>query len=181
MSRIGKKVIAIPAGVTVSLKDDVVTVKGSKGTLTQVIDDKRIIVKIEGAEVSLSRTSDDKVVRGKHGLYRALIANMIEGVTKGFTKVLQIAGIGYKVAVSGKKLTLNIGFSHPIEVEAEEGISFNCPSNTEIEVSGIDKVQVGAVAASIRAFRKPEPYHGYGIKYKDEVIERKEGKAAGKK
>lgn len=181
MSRIGNKVIAIPANVTVSCDNATVTVKGPKGTLTQVIDDERIVVAIEGTTVKFSRTSEDKVVKSKHGLYRTIINNMIIGVTTGFQTNLLVNGIGFKVAVSGTKLTMNIGFSHPVEFFAPEGIKIECPTITEIAVSGIDKVLVGEVAAKIRACRKPEPYHGYGIQYKDEVIERKEGKAAGKK
>lgn len=181
MSRIGKKVIAIPAGVTVSFDNGVVTVKGPKGTLTQDIVEEKIHINIDANEVHLTRDNDDKEVRAKHGLYRALIANMVKGVTEGYTKNLLINGIGYKVTATPTKLTLNIGYSHPIEVEAPEGITFSTPAATEIAVSGIDKVLVGQVAASIRSLRKPEPYHGYGVQYKDEVIERKEGKAAGKK
>ncbi len=181
MSRIGKKVIAIPAGVTVAFENGVVTVKGPKGTLTQDIVEEKIHVNIDANEVHLTRDNDEKEVRAKHGLYRALIANMVKGVTEGYTKNLLINGIGYKVTATPTKLTLNIGYSHPIEVEAPEGITFSTPAATEIAVSGIDKVLVGQVAASIRSLRKPEPYHGYGVQYKDEVIERKEGKAAGKK
>lgn len=181
MSRIGRKVIAIPAGVTVTIENGIVTVKGAKGALTQGIDDNRIKVNINGAEIHLTRENDDKDLRAKHGLYRALIQNMIVGVTHGYTKSLIINGIGYKVASTPTKLTLNIGFSHTIDVQAPTGITFATPSANEITVSGIDKVLVGQTAASIRSLRKPEPYHGYGVQYKDEVIERKEGKAAGKK
>lgn len=181
MSRIGKKVIAIPSGVTVLFENGVVTVKGPKGTLTQDIADNNININISSTEVNLTRNNDQKDVRAKHGLYRALIQNMVIGVTNGYTKSLLINGIGYKVAATPSKLTLNIGFSHPIEVEAPAGITFANPAANEIAVSGIDKVLVGQVAASIRSLRKPEPYHGYGVQYKDEVIERKEGKAAGKK
>ena len=181
MSRIGKKVIAIPAGVTVSFENGVVTVKGPKGTLTQDIVEEKIHVNIGAGEVHLTRDNDEKEVRAKHGLYRALIANMVKGVTEGYTKSLLVNGIGYKVAATPNKLTLNIGYSHPIEVEAPEGITFATPAANEISVSGIDKVLVGQVAASIRSLRKPEPYHGYGVQYKDEIVERKEGKAAGKK
>ena len=181
MSRIGKKVIAIPAGVTVSFDNGVVTVKGPKGTLTQDVVEEKIHINIGAGEVHLTRDDNEKEVRAKHGLYRALIANMVKGVTEGYTKSLLINGIGYKVAATPDKLTLNIGYSHPIEVKAPAGITFATPAANEIAVSGIDKVLVGQVAASIRSLRKPEPYHGYGVQYKDEVIERKEGKAAGKK
>ncbi|MBR2398160.1 MAG: 50S ribosomal protein L6 [Clostridia bacterium] len=181
MSRIGKKAIAVPAGVSVEYKDGLVTVKGPKGTLTQDIVDSRIHINVDGAVITLTRENDQKDLRAKHGLYRALIANMIKGVTEGYTKSLLINGIGYKVAATPNKLTLNLGYSHPIDVVAPAGITFANPAANEITVSGIDKVVVGQVAASIRALRKPEPYHGYGVQYKDEVVERKEGKAAGKK
>ncbi len=181
MSRVGNKEIIIPAGVEVKVEDGLVTVKGAKGTLTQQIDDARITVEIEGVTLSVKRAEETGVVKAKHGLYRALIANMVTGVTTGFTKSLLVKGVGYKTAVAGSKLTLNIGFSHPIEVIAPEGISIALPENNEIAISGIDKAAVGQFAASIRALKKPEPYHGYGIQYKDEVVERKEGKAAGKK
>ena len=181
MSRIGNKVITIPADVTVSFENEVITVKGPKGTLTEGMKDSNIVIKIEGNEVRFSRLNDDKEVRSKHGLYRALTFNMIKGVTEGFQKNLLVNGVGYKVAVAGDKLTLNIGFSHTIDVIAPEGIKIECPTLTEIAITGIDKVKVGHIAASIRALKKPEPYHGYGIQYKDEVVARKEGKAAGKK
>ena len=181
MSRIGNKVISIPADVTVSFENEVITVKGPKGTLTQGMDEKNIVIKIEGNEIRFSRLNDEKEVRSKHGLYRALTFNMIQGVTVGFQKNLLVNGVGFKVAVAGNKLTLNIGFSHTVEVIAPEGIALTCPTLTEIAVNGIDKVKVGHMAAAIRALRKPEPYHGYGIQYKDEVVARKEGKAAGKK
>ncbi|MEG1804792.1 MAG: 50S ribosomal protein L6 [Clostridia bacterium] len=181
MSRIGNKVIAIPAGVTVTFKDATVTVKGPKGTLTQVIDDEKITMAIEANHIKFSRDNEDKELKSKHGLYRTIVSNMIIGVTTGFQKNLLVNGIGFKVAVANNKLTMNIGFSHTVEYEAPEGIKIECPTINEIAVSGIDKVLVGEVAAKLRAFRKPEPYHGYGIQYKDEVIERKEGKAAGKK
>ncbi len=181
MSRVGNKEIIIPAGVEIKVEDSLVTVKGAKGTLTQVIDDARITVEIEGATLKVKRSEETGVVKSKHGLYRALIANMIAGVTTGYSKTLLVNGVGYKTTVAGGKLTLNIGFSHPIVVEATEGIEITVPQNNEIVISGINKAAVGQFAASIRALKKPEPYHGYGIQYKDEVVERKEGKAAGKK
>lgn len=128
----------------------------------------------------MTRADEEKETKAKHGLYRALLHNMVVGVTEGFSKGLVIAGVGYKVAKQGNKIVMNVGYSHPVEVAEEPGITFECPSQTEITVKGIDKVKVGQVAANIRMIRKPEPYHGYGIHYSDEVIERKEGKTAGK-
>ncbi|HIZ03323.1 MAG TPA: 50S ribosomal protein L6 [Candidatus Borkfalkia avistercoris] len=179
MSRVGRAPVAIPAGVTVDVKEGVMTVKGPKGTLTQDID-PQIAVAVEGGNATLTRANDTKELRAKHGLYRALLHNMVVGVTNGYTKSLVINGVGYKVAKQGNKIVLNVGYSHPIEFAEIEGIKLDCPTQTEISVSGIDKVKVGQVAANIRSIREPEPYHGYGIRYKDEVIERKEGKTAGK-
>lgn len=179
MSRIGKKPVVIPAGVTVEIKDNILTVKGPKGSLSQFVD-PIISTKVEGNEVIFTRDSDDKDIRAKHGLYRALCNNMVTGVTKGYTKSLIINGVGYKVAKQGNKVVLNVGYSHPVEVVEVAGISLACPSITQIDVIGIDKVEVGKMAATIRSIREPEPYHGYGIRYSDEVIERKEGKTAGK-
>ena len=179
MSRIGRAPVQIPAGVTVEVKETVFTVKGPKGTLTQDYDPK-ITITVEGNVATLTRANEQKETKAKHGLYRALLQNMVKGVTDGYEKVLVVNGVGWKVQKQGNGLVLNVGFSHPIEVPATEGITLDCPSQTEISVKGIDKVAVGQVAASIRAIRVPEPYHGYGIRYKDEVIERKEGKTAGK-
>ena len=179
MSRIGKKVIAIPAGVTVEFKDGVVTVKGGKGTLTREVKGN-IDVKQEGAEIHVVALDENKVTNARHGLYRALIADMVKGVSEGFTKGLEVKGVGWKAQMNGNKLVLNVGFSHPIEVVQPEGIKIECPSQTEISVSGIDKVKVGQVAADLRAIRVPEPYHGYGIRYKGEHVEHKEGKTSGK-
>lgn len=178
-SRIGKMPVALPAGVTVEVKDGKMIVKGPKGTLEQDID-ARISLSVENGHAVLTPASDSTDVKAKHGLYRALLHNMVTGVTAGYTKSLVINGVGYKVAKQGSKIVLNIGYSHPVEFSEVEGIKLDCPSQTEISVSGIDKVKVGQVAANIRALREPEPYHGYGIRYKDEVIERKEGKTAGK-
>ncbi|MBQ8981079.1 MAG: 50S ribosomal protein L6 [Eubacterium sp.] len=180
MSRIGLKPIVIPAGVEVT-KDDAntVTVKGPNGTLTQNVN-KDITVNIEGSEVTLSRPSDDKEHRAMHGLYRALIANMVSGVKDGFKKTLEVNGVGYRVQVQGSKLTMNLGFSHQVIMEAPEGIKIECPSANQIVVSGADKQAVGQFAAQIREKRPPEPYKGKGIKYAEEHIRRKEGKA-GKK
>ena len=180
MSRIGKKEIVLPAGVELTVSpENVVTVKGPKGTLTQEVDKAITINKNENV-VNLTRDSDIGTIRAKHGLYRALIANMVEGVSQGFVKELVINGVGYKAQVQGNKLVMNLGLSHPVEVEAEEGVAFECPTATEIKVSGIDKQFVGQVAAKIRSLRKVEPYHEYGIKYKGERVVRKVGKAAGK-
>lgn len=179
MSRIGNASIAIPAGVTVEVAGGVITVKGPKGTLTQEYDTV-ITPVIEGAEIKFTRANDLGPTKAKHGLYRALTANMIKGVTAGFQKNLIVNGVGWKVAKQGNKVVLNVGFSHPVEVVESDGITLECPSITEIAVKGINKEKVGQVAAMIRGIREPEPYHGYGIRYSDEVIERKVGKAGGK-
>ena len=179
MSRIGKLPVTLPAGVTVEFKDGVVTVKGGKGTLTQkVVGD--INIKVEGAEAIVEKTSDAAGTDAKHGLYRALLHNMVVGVSQGYTKSLKVNGVGWKVAKQGNKLVLNVGFSHPVEFAEPAGIKLECPGPNEITVSGIDKTLVGQTAADIRTIRVPEPYHGYGIAYKDDVIERKEGKTGGK-
>ena len=182
MSRIGRLPIAIPAGVTVTIdSNNLVTVKGPKGTLSQQVNTD-ITVKQEGAEILVSRPSDRKDHRALHGLYRALIANMVKGVTEGFAVTLEMVGTGYRAAAenNGKTLTINVGFSHPVVFEAPENITFETPVQTKMVVKGIDKQQVGNLAADIRALRKPEPYLGKGIKYVDEHIRRKEGKT-GKK
>lgn len=179
MSRIGREPVEIPAGVTVEAKNGMLTVKGPMGTLQQEYDEK-ITVAVEGAVAHLTRSDDEKETRAKHGLYRALLHNMVVGVTKGYEKGLIINGVGYKVQKQGNKVVMNIGFSHPVEFEPVAGVTLECPNPNEITVKGTDKVAVGQVAATIRAIKKPEPYHGYGIRYKDEVIERKEGKTAGK-
>ena len=180
MSRIGRLPIPVPAGVTVTIADDnTVTVKGPKGELSQKVN-KDIKVEQVGAEILVTRPSDSKPHRSMHGLYRSLVNNMVVGVTKGFEKVLLIEGVGYRASMEGTKLNLALGYSHPILLDAPAGISFETPAATKIVVKGIDKQAVGAIAADIRAFRKPEPYHGKGIRYENEVIRRKEGKA-GKK
>ena len=180
MSRIGRLPVAIPAGVEVKVENNQITVKGKLGELHQEYDN-RINIKVENNEVILTRSSEEKEVKAKHGLYRALIANMVKGVTEGYSKKLVLNGVGYKVAKQGNDIVLNVGFSHDITVKAVEGIKFECPSALEVIVSGISKDKVGEVAASIRALKKVEPYHGYGIKYDDEVVIRKQGKTAGKK
>ena len=180
MSRIGRLPIQIPAGVTVTIADDnTVTVKGPKGELSQKVN-KDIKVEQVGTEVIVSRPSDSKPHRSMHGLYRFLINNMVVGVTKGFEKVLLIEGVGYRASVEGGKLNLAMGYSHPVLIDAPANITFETPAPTRIVIKGIDKQAVGAIAADIRAVRKPEPYHGKGIRYENEVIRRKEGKA-GKK
>ncbi|MBO5928210.1 MAG: 50S ribosomal protein L6 [Clostridia bacterium] len=180
MSRIGNALINIPAGVTVEIKDGVLTVKGPKGTLTREYD-TIITPVVEGNVLKFTRANDLGPTKAKHGLYRALAFNMVKGVTEGYTKNLIVNGVGWKVNKQGNKLVMNVGFSHPVEFLDVEGITIECPSVTEISVKGIDKELVGKVAAKIRSIREPEPYHGYGIRYSDEVIERKVGKAAGGK
>ena len=181
MSRIGKLPIAVPAGVTVTVSEDnTVTVKGPKGTLVQKVNSD-IIVKQENGELLVQRPSDNKAHRAMHGLYRALINNMVVGVTQGFTKTLELVGVGYRAAAESKThLNIAIGYSHPVLVDAPEGVEFETPAPTKIVVKGIDKQVVGAVAADIRAVRKPEPYHGKGIRYEGERVLHKEGKS-GKK
>ena len=171
--------IALPAGVTVEFKDSVVTVKGPKGTLTREIVGN-VSVETEGANVVLKALDGSADTNAKHGLYRALVNGMVTGVTNGFVKTLEVKGVGWKAAVQGDKLVLNVGFSHPVEIIAPEGIKFECPTLTEINVCGISKELVGQIAANIRKVRLPEPYHGYGIRYKGEHIEHKEGKTSGK-
>ena len=181
MSRIGRLPITVPAGVTVTVDDaNLVTVKGPKGTLSQQVN-SAITVKQEGNILTLERPTDSKPHKAMHGLYRALIHNMVVGVTDGFSKTLELVGTGYRAqAEGGKKLTINIGFSHPVILDAPENITFETPEQTKIVIKGINKQQVGNLAADIRAIRKPEPYLGKGIKYTDEHIRRKEGKT-GKK
>ena len=181
MSRIGNKAITIPAGVEVNIAaGNEVTVKGPKGTLTRQFNPE-LGIKIEENVLSVTRPNEQKHTKQLHGTTRALLANMVEGVTNGYSKELELVGIGFRAAVSGKKLTLNVGYSHPIEFAIEEGLSVECTSVTAIKVSGIDKQRVGEFAANVRAVRKPEPYKGKGIRYKGEYVRRKEGKTAGKK
>lgn len=179
MSRIGKKPIAIPEGVDVKLDGTVLTVKGPKGTLTRTLHSE-VIVKVEGNEIIIDRPSDNKQHRALHGTTRSVIANMVEGVTNGFAKTLELVGVGYRAAKSGSNLTLNVGYSHPVEITPEEGIEFEVPAQTQIIVKGIDKERVGQIASEIRAVRRPEPYKGKGIRYQGERVRRKEGKT-GKK
>lgn len=179
MSRIGNKVIVMPAGVNASLDGDKLTITGPKGSLSQVID-KCIAVKMEGNELSFSVAKKTADSGAKHGLYRALAHNMVVGVSEGFKKTLLISGVGYKANVSGNKLNINLGFSHPIELEIPSDLHVACPSVTEIQVSGIDKQRVGQFASNIKDLRPVEPYHGYGVRYSDQVVIRKVGKTAGK-
>ena len=176
MSRIGRMPIAVPAGVTVEIaENNQVTVKGPKGTLSRVLP-AEMEIKQEGEEITVSRPNDLKKMRSLHGLTRTLINNMVIGVTRGYTKTLEINGVGFRAAKSGNKLTLNLGFSHPVEMVDPEGIETAVDGN-KITVSGIDKEKVGQFAAEIRDKKRPEPYKGKGIKYADEVILRKAGKA----
>ena len=179
MSRIGKMPIALPAGVEVKFADGIVTVKGPKGTLSREIVGN-IGIEVEGATLLVKALDDKAETNAKHGLYRALLNGMVTGVSAGFVKSLEVKGVGWKAAVQGNKLVLNVGFSHPVEIVAPEGIKFECPTLTDVNVSGISKELVGQTAANIRKVRLPEPYHGYGIRYKGEYVEHKEGKTSGK-
>lgn len=179
MSRIGRKVIAIPKGVTVTSKDGALTVKGPKGQLQQHVPSE-ISVKIEGEELLFTRASDDRRVRALHGLSRALANNMVEGVTNGYQKKLELVGVGYKAEKKPKWVQFALGYSHPVVFIAPPEITIDIPLPTQVTVSGIDKQLVGAVAAKIRSIRPPEPYKGKGVKYSDEKIRRKAGKTAGK-
>jgi large subunit ribosomal protein L6 len=178
MSRIGKQPIEIPGGVEVDVAEDsLVTVKGPRGTLSQRVHPEMKLVREDGV-LRVERPSDEGMHRSLHGLTRTLIANMIEGVTKGYEKRLAIVGVGYRAAMKGKDLEVQVGFSHPVVVTAPEGIEFETPSPTSIVVRGNDKQQVGEVAANIRKIRKPEPYKGKGIRYENEYVRKKAGKAA---
>lgn len=179
MSRIGKKLIVMPAGVSAKIENNVLTISGPKGSLTQEID-KNIKTNINGQELSFEVIKNTQDSNAKHGLYRALANNMVVGVSEGFKKTLLIAGVGYKASVSGNKLMLNLGFSHPVEIIIPSDIQVACPSVTEIAVSGIDKQKVGQFASNIKDLRPVEPYHGYGVRYSDQVVIRKVGKTAGK-
>lgn len=175
MSRIGNRKIEVPEGVTVKVENDIVTVTGPKGSLSQKML-KGISLEQEGNTITLTRVND--AAKAMHGTMNALLHNMILGVTKGYEKGLEIIGVGYRFNVAGNKLTINAGYSHPVVMDVPEGLTVEAPSNTEIVVKGIDKVLVGEFAANVRKVRKPEPYKGKGIRYKDEYIPRKEGKKA---
>lgn len=179
MSRIGRLPVAIPAGVNVTIDGSKVTVAGKLGTLTRTFD-SRINIALDSNHVVVTRPNDTKAVKALHGLTRVLIANMIHGVNEGYQKDLVVNGVAYKVVQNGKNLVFHVGYSHPVEIVAPEGITLTATSQTECSVKGIDKEVVGQVAADIKAIRIPDPYHLYGIRYKDEVLVKKEGKTAGK-
>lgn len=180
MSRIGRKPINVPSGVSVILDNAVITVNGPKGTLSRTLH-KDMKVNVEENVISVERPSDNKLHRSLHGTTRSVVANMVNGVTEGFSKSLDLVGVGYRANKNGNKLVLNVGYSHPVEIQPEEGIEFEVPTQTKIIVKGIDKELVGATAAKVRSVREPEPYKGKGIKYEGERILRKEGKAGKKK
>ncbi|MES2201561.1 MAG: 50S ribosomal protein L6 [candidate division FCPU426 bacterium] len=177
MSRIGKQPIEVPAGVKVEVLDGTIKVEGPKGKLARALHPS-IKVEVQGNQVLVTRPNDEGSVRSLHGLTRSLINNMVLGVTKGYERGLHIEGVGYRAAVAGKKLNLTLGYSHPVEFNIPDGITIAVEAQTELLVSGVDKELVGQVAANIRFLRKPEPYRGKGIRYKDEVIRRKAGKTA---
>lgn len=179
MSRIGRKPIPIPAGVTVRIEGETSVVKGPKGELRQHVP-AGLAYELADGQLTITRPNDSKPMKARHGLVRALIANQVKGVTEGFTRTLDIVGVGYRAQVKGKELDLQLQFSHPVSYPIPAGVTITCPEPTRILVSGADKQQVGQVAAEIRAYRPPEPYKGKGIKYADETIIRKAGKAAGK-
>lgn len=179
MSRIGRQPIVVPAGVTVTVEDNMVTVKGPKGELSRQIN-KDMIIEQEAGQLLVSRPSDQKAHRSLHGLSRTLISNMVTGVTTGFTRTLEIVGVGYRAAKAGNNVNMTLGFSHPVVIEPPAGITLDVPAPNRVVVSGINKEHVGAMAANIRSLREPEPYKGKGVKYEGEVVRRKVGKAGGK-
>ena len=179
MSRIGNRVLTIPAGVNVTVENNTITVKGPKGELNYTFD-KNITVTVDGETLKVARANETKTVKSLHGTTNALIANMLVGVSEGFTKSLEAIGVGYRFNVAGKKITVNAGYSNPVEVTVPEGLSVEAVSNTEIEIKGIDKQKVSEFAANVRKIREPEPYKGKGIRYKGEYVRRKEGKKAAK-
>jgi len=175
MSRVGKKPIEIPAGVTVTVNNNSVIVRGPKGELSRSFSPD-ITINVEENVVTITRPSDAKEHRALHGTTRAVIANMVEGVSTGFTRNLELIGVGYRASKQGNKLVLNVGYSHPVEIEPENGLEIEVPANTKIVIKGTDKERVGALAANIRGVRPPEPYKGKGIRYEGEFVRRKEGK-----
>ncbi|PZU17313.1 50S ribosomal protein L6 [Qipengyuania sp. YIM B01966] len=175
MSRIGKKPVAIPAGVTANIENGTLTVKGPKGTLSMGLADD-VEYKLEDGSISVTPANDTRRSRDFWGMQRTLVSNLVEGVTDGFTKVLEITGVGYRASAQGKKLKLQLGYSHDVDLDVPEGLEVKTPDQTTVEISGIDKQAVGQFAAEIRRWRKPEPYKGKGIKYRGEYIFRKEGK-----
>ncbi len=179
MSRIGNRVLTIPAGVNVTVENNTITVKGPKGELNYTFD-KNITVTVDGEKLKVTRANETKTVKSLHGTTNALIANMLVGVSEGFTKSLEAIGVGYRFNVAGKKITVNAGYSNPVEVTVPEGLSVEAVSNTEIDIKGIDKQKVSEFAANVRKIREPEPYKGKGIRYKGEYVRRKEGKKAAK-
>jgi len=180
MSRIGRLPIKVNSGISVAINNNLVTVKGPLGTLTQPIEVRGIQLEINEGEVLVKRLSEQKEVKAAHGLYRSLVANMVHGVEKGFTRAMVLSGVGYKAVKNGDKVTLHVGYSQPVDLNPPAGITLEVPIPAEVVVKGIDKVAVGQFAADIKAIRKPEPFHGYGIRYKDETILRKEIEKGGK-
>ncbi|MBE4906592.1 50S ribosomal protein L6 [Bacillus luteolus] len=177
MSRVGKKLLEIPTGVTVTMNDNTVTVKGPKGELTRTFHPD-MTINVEDNVLSVTRPTDNKEHRALHGTTRSILGNMVEGVAKGYERGLELVGVGYRASKSGNKLVLNVGYSHPVEITPEAGVEVDVPANTKIIVKGIDKERVGALAANIRDVRPPEPYKGKGIRYEGEKVRRKEGKTA---
>jgi large subunit ribosomal protein L6 len=177
MSRVGKKPIEIPTGVTVTINVNTVTVKGPKGELSRDFHPE-ITINVEENVINVVRPTDNKEHRALHGTTRSILASMVEGVSKGFERGLELIGVGYRATKSGNKLVLNVGYSHPVEIVPESGVEVDVPSNTKVIVKGIDKERVGALAANIRDVRPPEPYKGKGIRYEGEAVRRKEGKTA---
>ena len=175
MSRIGKKPVAIPSGVTANIEGDTLSVKGPKGTLTMGLSDL-VTYKLENDEITVTPANDTSAARNHWGMQRTLVSNLVEGVTEGFTKVLEINGVGYRASAQGKKLKLQLGYSHDVDLDVPEGVEVKTPDQTTVEISGTDKQAVGQFAANVRKWRKPEPYKGKGIKYRGEYIFRKEGK-----
>ena len=176
MSRIGKRPITIPGNVKVSIQGSVVTVEGPKGSLSRTFLPE-VSFELDGSQLNVSRADDSKDARSLHGLSRTLVANMVEGVATGFTKSLEMVGVGYRATLDGRVLNLSVGYSHPVKIEPRPGISFEVPAPTQIVVKGIDKQAVGEVAANLRKLRKPEPYKGKGVRYAGEVVRRKAGKS----
>ena len=175
MSRIGKKPVAIPGGVTATIDNGTLSVKGPKGTLSMGLSDL-VDYKVEDGEIAVTPANDSKQARAFWGMQRTLVSNLVEGVTEGFSKTLDIKGVGYRASAQGKKLKLQLGYSHDVDLDVPEGLTVNTPDQTTVEISGIDKQAVGQFAAEIRRWRKPEPYKGKGIAYRGEYIFRKEGK-----
>ena len=175
MSRIGKQPVALPAGITAQVADGAVALKGPKGTLSLKLP-ASVAVALEGNALSVARTGDDKQSRADHGTTRALLQNMVVGLKSGYSRELEIQGVGFKASIAGNKLTMNVGYSHPVEYVVPEGVSVAVVDGTQLKVSGIDKQLVGQVSARIRSFRPPEPYKGKGVRYKDERVRRKAGK-----